>query len=388
MSSRKGPITTKAKKKKIAGRADYPSTNISSPIRDDLPQRRIQQHNRSADPSGNGLPRKNARQKKTTHDYQLDDFLTGGEEDDDDFEPARTVKSVGRKKGQKLGCPITVDERLEGLSDLQKDLLEDYMLAAKKLMKQIMQEKNLRNPPFTDTILREMGLDLPRSLQEMRNIRGIDPDRVERYGKRFLKIINNARDIYGQLLPRSEDHASNILDEDEDAPMDPNHQEVILISDDEAVPEGIFDESDDSFEVEDDDEDEDEHLQTSHHFTPTTIDPRVEEYNRRGSQLEAERVASSTSRSRAVSRAPTKTGSKARSNSFKRNFKRKSSSSYGKGYAGVTKKGAATKKSASRKASGNGNTTRRPLGGGGRGGGGGTGGATSNGWSSIMVMPT
>lgn len=46
-------------------------------------------------------------------------------------------------------------------------------------------------------------------------IRGIDPDKVERYGARFLKLINDARQRYEEMRGSSNDHADIIASENE-----------------------------------------------------------------------------------------------------------------------------------------------------------------------------
>jgi len=67
-------------------------------------------------------------------------------------------------------------------------------------------------------------------------IRDIDPDKVERYGKRFLKLIRNAENFY-----------ENMMRANEDRPQDPNHQNVINISSDEDDDDyGEFDDLDDN----------------------------------------------------------------------------------------------------------------------------------------------
>lgn len=66
---------------------------------------------------------------------------------------------------------------------------------------------------------------------ELLEIPGIDPDKVERYGKRFLKLIRNTHCGYEDLMQQQEDR-----------PIDPNHQNVIEISsDDEFADDGEFD---------------------------------------------------------------------------------------------------------------------------------------------------
>lgn len=65
----------------------------------------------------------------------------------------------------------------------------------------------------------------------MLEIPGIDPDKVERYGKRFLKLVKTAHDGY-----------ESIMQPQEDRPRDPNHEPVIIISEDEFADDGGFDE--------------------------------------------------------------------------------------------------------------------------------------------------
>lgn len=61
----------------------------------------------------------------------------------------------------------------------------------------------------------------------MLEIPGIDPDKVERYGQRFLKLIRNAQIGYYEMKQQQED-LPHILPQD--PPVDPNHQNVINIS--------------------------------------------------------------------------------------------------------------------------------------------------------------
>ncbi len=61
----------------------------------------------------------------------------------------------------------------------------------------------------------------------MLNITGIDPDKVKRYGKTFLKLIREAQQGYEDMM---HDH--------EDRPQDPNHMNVINISSGDEYDEG------------------------------------------------------------------------------------------------------------------------------------------------------
>ena len=53
----------------------------------------------------------------------------------------------------------------------------------------------------------------------MSDIPGIDPDKVQRYGKRFLKILQTSQERYEDMMQKQEDR-----------PQDPNHENVIIIS--------------------------------------------------------------------------------------------------------------------------------------------------------------
>lgn len=57
---------------------------------------------------------------------------------------------------------------------------------------------------------------------QMLEIPGIDPVKVELYGKQFLKIIREFHQAYEEMIQQQEDR-----------PQDPNHQNVIDISSDE-----------------------------------------------------------------------------------------------------------------------------------------------------------
>ena len=74
----------------------------------------------------------------------------------------------------------------------------------------------------------------------MLELPGIDHDKVERYGKRFLRLIRASQQFYESMMRQQEDR-----------PQDPNHQNVIDISSDEGIgcgDVGDFDEEDGSQE--------------------------------------------------------------------------------------------------------------------------------------------
>jgi ATP-dependent DNA helicase RecQ len=48
---------------------------------------------------------------------------------------------------------------------------------------------------FSDRTLAELAVRRPRSLLAFRDVRGVGPTKLERYGERFLDVISKANDI-------------------------------------------------------------------------------------------------------------------------------------------------------------------------------------------------
>jgi bloom syndrome protein len=281
---------------------------------------------------------------------------------------------------------------MAGLDEMQRDVLHDFLNGAKKLRQTVMTNNGHRQTIFSDTILREMGLCLPADLEEMKTIPGINKDMVDRYGSKFMLLINNTRDMYGGLAPTSRNHPPQRRqpiqelsdddyeeDDDDEEVYDPNRQQVIdLCESEEDIPVPVEDsESNYSYGESEDDDDHDE--RRSHFFTQA-LDPEVEEFNNRLTQTISANAANS--KATTSKRAP-----RASSSGPKKRFSRKSGGSFGKGgYSGVKKR--ATSKATSSKAPA---APKRAAGGSSRGGGAGASaraGGGNNGWSSIMGMPT
>ncbi|EFE36054.1 RecQ family helicase MusN [Trichophyton benhamiae CBS 112371] len=187
-------------------RDDQPeSTNVSSPIRGPS-------HLRTQD----------RRSRKVETEDDEDD-------DSDGFAPIRDARNPGnpsRSRHSQLGPRITDDGSRSGLSDLREMVLDDFLLRAKGKCEQIKMEKGLREQPFPDAILREMGIRLPSTLSELSRIRNIDPDKVERYGSKFLKLIARSKKYYEDIAGGQE--------QGEDV-HDPNHENVVTISSDDEI---------------------------------------------------------------------------------------------------------------------------------------------------------
>ncbi|KAH6388858.1 DNA helicase [Parastagonospora nodorum] len=392
----KEPAAKKAKKP----RTDFPSTNVSSPIR--APKQKIRQYAYSMDDNDEDeafdAPRHPTRKKKA-RGYEDDGFVVDDDDLDGDFPPVRVARSVKTAQGKKPECPMpSPEERVEQLDDNQSCTYIDFMTGARKLRKEIMVAKDIRNPIFNDTVLQNMGLELPKDLDEMLLLPEIRPEMVERYGKRFMPLITNSRKLYRGNVPERRILQSigqtkhSVVDEDDDDDdgeiLDPNHQNIIdLCSEGEGEGEGeaapaIEDTESNYFDSEDDDGD----LHTSHHFAQH-IDPEVEAFNNRMTQL-GPAVPKSTKVSGASS---ARVGSRAPAAKKGKTFRRNGSGSFGgKSYGGVKKRAA---KVSGGRASGGTGTTKKAATGSRRGGapGGGEpsgGGALPGSWGVIMAMPT
>lgn len=255
-----------------------------------------------------------------------------------------------------------------------------------------MARKGHREAIFTDTVLREMGIDLPQNLEEMRAIPGIRPEMVDLYGVQFLDLIENTRNFYGEEAPvpknpsfRNRPRVAQAISDDDEQVDDQNHKLVVdLCSEAEDMPGAVEPESDYSFDddEEEGDDDDDGAVHTSHHFGQN-MDPQVAQFNSRYSEL----GGAAASASRPAKAAPSRAGPRASAAATKkgRSFRKKGSGSFGGSYGGVKKRGA---KGTSSRVSGGVSASKKATGGSNRKGGlsGGSGAAST--WGSIMAMPT
>ncbi|KAG9950528.1 ATP-dependent DNA helicase, partial [Aureobasidium melanogenum] len=193
----------------------YPSTNISSPVQAGPSRKR------------GGLTR-NGYERDTfiVEDPDEDeDYAQSEDEEDEDgyFEPLRTETTSRSRNQTKLGEPITRDEALHNLDDVHQDVIASFVQDAKEKMQQLMRKKDLRQQPFSDTMLREMAIVFPKTLEAMKRIRGIDSVKVDCHGITLLPLIAQYKKQFEEMKQGAED-----------VPYDPNHATVILIeSDDE-----------------------------------------------------------------------------------------------------------------------------------------------------------
>jgi bloom syndrome protein len=387
-SPRKSRAKEPAAKKTKKQRTEIPSTNVSSPIR--APKQKIRQYAYNGDYDDEDdafdVPR-HPTHKQRAHGFEVDDFVANDDDIDGDFPPIRVARPSKSAKSKALGHPITTDERVDELNDEQQCTFIDFMTGARKLRREIMAEKGHREPIFNDTVLQEMGLELPTDVDEMQVIPGIRPEMVNRYGKRFLPLVRNSRELYRGNVPGRRHlplrqytlHQVDDAEHEEDEVLDPNHQNIIdLCSDDEAAI--VAEDFESNYFDSDEDDDDDGEMHISHHFTQH-VDPEVIAFNHRMTQL-GPAVPKTTNTTRTLA---TRGGSKASNAKKGKAPRRNGSGSFGKSYAGVKKR--ATKGSTGR-ASGSTGAAKKAVGNSRQGGGNSGGGTLAAPWSSIMAMPT
>ncbi|KAL4955948.1 hypothetical protein BDW69DRAFT_182026 [Aspergillus filifer] len=189
----------KAQHRGGARRNDLPqSTNVSSPVQS-ANRRRLARYRHMAE--------------------------SDSDMDSDGFEPIRVPGREERKENSTPGPPITQDHRFDQLDPLHKAVAEDFMVYAKNYCQDVAMQKNLRNQPFTDTILREMVMVFPQDKWEMLKIHDIDPDKVYRYGDKMMKLLRDTQRRYDELK-KERDDVDGVV-------PDPNHHNVVNISSDE-----------------------------------------------------------------------------------------------------------------------------------------------------------
>lgn len=391
------------KNKTVKSRPEYPSTNVSSPIRPTKKNTTHYTYGQEDESDYYGAaPHPTRGHSRVRYD---DDIVLAEDEDDEDynedsdFAPVREAKPPRQRTKQKThGASITVDERLAGLNDLQKDILSDFMKGAKSLIQKIKLDKSLRFAPFPDTILREMCLDLPQNTEEMLSIPGINAGMVKLYGKSFLKLIKNSRAIFSETgcLPeprhliqrgRAFQGEEAYDEDDEERPADPNHRiEIDLCGDSDDDYQEAMVENESIVTMDDEDEDDDDGAVHTSHFFNHQVNPDVEAFNRQFSQAEATKPNPHSKASPAGRSTAPRAGSSRPPFKKKGGYRKRNSGNFGKSsYGGVSKRGG-SKAPAARKPSGasgarktnSGSTgNRRPSGGGG-----------NSAWNSIMAMPT
>lgn len=209
------------------------STDISSPIRGTSRPRKERNAfvDDEAEVENEGL---DSDDEDVDNRGYIRDGFVASDNSDDGFEPVHSSihRSKSTKLRQPLGPPITRDQRLmeANLNDVHLVVIQQFVAEAKKLEEKIRNEKGRKRPIFTDLQFREMAINWTTTIEDMLDINGIDKERVEMFGPRFLPLIERYHDNYESMMGPMEERD-----------RDGNHQNVIvLVTDDEEEDE--FDE--------------------------------------------------------------------------------------------------------------------------------------------------
>ncbi|EWZ91704.1 bloom syndrome protein [Fusarium oxysporum f. sp. lycopersici MN25] len=180
--------------------SNMPSTYVSSPVGRQKKKSRTTETDR-----GNT--------GQTAYSWEDAGFVV---DDDDDYDDAfdnlpqhRPAKPPSRTSGP----PILVDTDLGSLDEIHRDMVESFVREAKQTEEKIRNQKSLRRPLFTDKDFRLMAIHWTTSLEKMRRIPSIDPDKVNDYGPRILRILQKHYNHYREAMdPRSGSRDQDVVD--------------------------------------------------------------------------------------------------------------------------------------------------------------------------------
>ncbi|OIW35158.1 hypothetical protein CONLIGDRAFT_567655, partial [Coniochaeta ligniaria NRRL 30616] len=238
-----------------------PSTNISSPLKAPARKRKAK------------VPVLDAEDEETDEEptgplhangYEDDGFVVGDDDlSDDGFEPVRSSMAPPRRRQQtldELGPAISRDARLKeaNLNEIHEDIIPVFVDAAKTLEEQLRNKVGLRRNLFTEQHYREMIIRWTTTVAKMRRIPGIDAEKVDSYGQKFIPLIKRYHLQYQEMM--GEAPAPTIGKSTRT--VSGNHECIDLVSsdeedeDDDPVDRMAEEVPEDDYDFDDDDEEE------------------------------------------------------------------------------------------------------------------------------------
>lgn len=216
-------------------------------------------------PIGPDSRRDKGKGRAETNNYP-DEFLD--DDSDDDFNPPKIAVPRRTRQPVDLGPPITTDDRMDEINEVHRDVVEEFVREAIRLDDKIRNNNGHKSRYFSDSVYREMAINWTLSIDDMNDIPGIDPDKVARYGKKFIPLIEKCYQGYNAMMDQS-------IHRD----MDPNHQIIDLCDDDDEEEEEDEDYGDGS-----EDDDEDNHTSEQSRFFAASR--AVERFNQEMSEAQ------------------------------------------------------------------------------------------------------
>jgi hypothetical protein len=172
--------------------------------------------------------------------YARNSFIVDDHENDF-FEPPPARHQAPQHttaSNREVGTPIRADATMASLSPMRKIIAEGLQEELFSFCRnEIVAKHKYRKQPFSDTVLRQMSIILPKTIADMMRIPDINADMVTRYGDKLLRLIRNSKQTYKSMKDSSQ------------RPHDPNHEiRIDLTGDPEVeISDDEFDFSDDEF---------------------------------------------------------------------------------------------------------------------------------------------
>ncbi|KAM5355881.1 hypothetical protein ACJ41O_002527 [Fusarium nematophilum] len=217
----KKPAKSRSKKASKKSKDDdataMPSTYVSSPIgRKKKKARAVESDDENGAMTPNG--------------YANDGFVVDEDDEDEEAFDELPTHRPPKPPSRRTGSPIPMDTGLEDLDEIHRDIVEAFVQEAKKVEEQIRNRKSLRRPLFTEKEFQLMAIRWTTSLAKMREIPGIQPDKVTEHGPKILRILQRYYTGYCEVM-------------DPDAAGTTKGQEIVdLISSDMEMDEDALEE--------------------------------------------------------------------------------------------------------------------------------------------------
>ncbi|KAH8891016.1 ATP-dependent DNA helicase [Thozetella sp. PMI_491] len=285
--------TGKETSKEASGRPAPPSTFISSPVTSTAKKRLAKARRESTIMDDEGEESDEAvhpRHALHPSGYENDGFVISDEDNDSEpaFEPVKPHHRLPKRRQRtldELGPPISRDSRLDeaGLDEIHQDIIEAFVEEAKKLEEELRNMKSLRRPLFNHQQFREMAIRWTTTVGAMRSIPGIDAEKVDSFGAKFVPLVRQHYEQYQEIMGGSKQQpSSSSVSYRTGRSVSGKHEVVELLSSDE-----------DMGGEDDEEEEEEEHLEPSKYFSgpsarPQHQDPDVEDFHRKFQELNSQ----------------------------------------------------------------------------------------------------
>lgn len=120
-----------------------------------------------------------------------------------------------------LGPPIDArtmqNPRYAQLDEVHQDIVDAFVEEVKVFEEEFRNRNHMRKPIFTETQYREMAIRWTRTLDAMRAIPDINQDKVDRYGAKFIPLVERFWGNYREMMVGERyDNPAVAGDEDED----------------------------------------------------------------------------------------------------------------------------------------------------------------------------